>query len=180
MFTQIQTHNDKAMVTGAALKKLILERLPNKRLEQMHTADLTGKTDQEIVKIIPSAGRTAEKWEAARNNLDLKASLHSPKKFSHNEDKPEKRNRKFKKDRKSSRKEYPIDKGRFKMDKTERGSKRNSSKLEGIDSSEVERQKAAGECLRCACPASATKLVSVRNTWVFVTALTARRGPCTL
>jgi hypothetical protein len=28
MFTQIQTHNDKALGTGAALKKLILDRLP--------------------------------------------------------------------------------------------------------------------------------------------------------
>jgi hypothetical protein len=39
MFTQIQTLNDKAAVSGAAFKKLILERLPHKILEQMHTGD---------------------------------------------------------------------------------------------------------------------------------------------
>jgi hypothetical protein len=46
MFTKIQTVNDKAMVTGAALKKIIIERLPQKIIEQMHTLDLTRKTDQ--------------------------------------------------------------------------------------------------------------------------------------
>jgi len=61
MFTQIQMHNDKALVTGAALKKLILERLPQKILEQMHTIDLTGRADNEIIDIITKAGRTAEK-----------------------------------------------------------------------------------------------------------------------
>jgi hypothetical protein len=39
MFTKILTSNDKAIVTGAALKKMILERLPQKILEQMHTMD---------------------------------------------------------------------------------------------------------------------------------------------
>jgi hypothetical protein len=73
MFTQIQTHNDKALVMGAAPKKLILERLPQKILEQMHTVDLTGKTDQEIISIITNARRTAEKWDATRKNLGLKA-----------------------------------------------------------------------------------------------------------
>jgi hypothetical protein len=63
MFTKIQTFNDKAMVTGAALKKMILQRLPQKILEQMHTVDLTGKTDQEIITIITNVGRTAEKWQ---------------------------------------------------------------------------------------------------------------------
>jgi len=75
MFTNIQTFNHKAMVTGAALKKMILERLPQKILGQMHTMDLTGKTDQEIITIITKAGRTTELWEAARKNLGLKATL---------------------------------------------------------------------------------------------------------
>jgi len=65
-FTKIQTFNDKAMVTGAALNKLILERLPPKIVEQMHTVNLTGKNDQEIISIITNAGRTTEKWEDTR------------------------------------------------------------------------------------------------------------------
>jgi len=77
MFTKIQTSNDKAMVSGAALKKSIFERLPQKILDQMHIVDLTGKTDNEIINIITSAGRTAEKWEAARRNLGLKASFRT-------------------------------------------------------------------------------------------------------
>lgn len=63
------------MVSGAALKKLILDRLPHKILEQMHTIDLTGKTDDEIITIITNAGRTAEKWDAAKKNLRLKKSI---------------------------------------------------------------------------------------------------------
>jgi hypothetical protein len=45
MFTKIQTFNDKAMVTGAALKNIILQRLPQKIIKQRHTVDLTPKTD---------------------------------------------------------------------------------------------------------------------------------------
>ena len=66
MFTQIQMYNDKAMVSGMALKRIILDGLPHKILEQMHTVDLTGKTDDEIISILTNAGRTAEKWEVAR------------------------------------------------------------------------------------------------------------------
>jgi hypothetical protein len=65
------------MVTGAALKKIILERLPQMIIEQMHTVDLTWETDQEIMTIITNAGRTAEKLEAARMNLQLKPTLKS-------------------------------------------------------------------------------------------------------
>jgi len=75
MFTKIQTFYDKAMVSGAALKKLILERLPQKILEQMHVVNLTGKTDIEIITIITNAGRTAEKWAAARKTFGSKSIL---------------------------------------------------------------------------------------------------------
>jgi len=96
IFTRIQTRNDKAMVSGAALKKLILERLPQKILDQMHVVDLTGKTDNEIISIITNAGRTAEKWEAARKNLGLKASFRTYSKSRQSKDeekfeKPERR-----------------------------------------------------------------------------------------
>lgn len=67
--------NDKAMVPGAALKKIILDRLPHKILEQMHTVDLTGKTDNEIISIITNAGRTAENWDEVKKNLRLKRTI---------------------------------------------------------------------------------------------------------
>jgi hypothetical protein len=77
MFTKIPTLNDKAIVSGAALKKMILERLPQKILEQMHTVDLTGKTYKEIIMMVTNAGRTVEKWDAARNDLVIKRSLNT-------------------------------------------------------------------------------------------------------
>jgi len=97
MFTKIQTFNDKARVTGAALKKLILESLPQRVLEEIHTVDLTGKTDQEITSTLINAGLTAEKWEAARKNLGLKATLKSYKTFSGTKksDKKSQRRKKF-------------------------------------------------------------------------------------
>jgi hypothetical protein len=61
MFTKIETFNDKAMVTGAALKNIILQRLPQKIIKQMHTMDLTRKTDYEMITNLTNAGRTAEK-----------------------------------------------------------------------------------------------------------------------
>jgi hypothetical protein len=79
IFTKILTFNENDMVTSAALKKMILERLPQKILVQMITVDLTGKTDQEIITIITNAGRTLEKWQAARKNLGLKSSLKNYK-----------------------------------------------------------------------------------------------------
>jgi len=99
MFTKIQTFNDKAMVSGAALKKMILERLPQKILDQMHVVDLMGQTDNEIISIITNAGRTEEKWEAARKNLGLKASFRTfsrskQSKYEKESEKPERRIRK--------------------------------------------------------------------------------------
>jgi len=58
MFTKIQIYNDKAQLTGAGLNKLILDRLPVKILEQMHTIDLTRRTDQEMIDTIMKSGRT--------------------------------------------------------------------------------------------------------------------------
>jgi hypothetical protein len=55
MFTKIQMYIDKAQLTGVGLKKLILDRLPEKVLSQMHVIDLTSKTDQEIIVIITKA-----------------------------------------------------------------------------------------------------------------------------
>jgi hypothetical protein len=147
MFTKIQTLNDKAAVSGAAFKKLILERLPNKILEQMHTVDLTGRTDQEIMTIITNAGRTAKKWEAARNNLGLKKQFKGKDKalsrFRRDDisEAPKRERRKHKSDR-SDRKKF----------KKQKRPERDNSKTAGIDSSELQRRKSAGECLRCAWP----------------------------
>ena len=147
MFTQIQTLNDKAAVTGAAFKKLILERLPHKILEQMHTVYLTSRSDQEIMTIITNTGRTAEKWEAARNNLGLKSQFKVKEKalsrFRRNEEssspKKEKRSRISKR----------SDRKKFKQDKKP---KQDNTQTAGIESSEIQRRKTAGECLRCDWP----------------------------
>jgi len=72
MLTRIQTFNDKPRLTGAVLKKFILERLTMKILDQMHVVDLTGKTDQEMIDIITNAGKTADKWDEAKENVVLK------------------------------------------------------------------------------------------------------------
>jgi hypothetical protein len=113
MFTQIQTFNVKAMVTGPTLKKSILERLPHKSLDQMHTVDQTGKSNNEIISIITNAGITVEKCEAARQNLSLKASLRSydkkRSKFGRNRNlsgRPKFEQRKEKKKYRSDRKKF--------------------------------------------------------------------------
>jgi len=153
MFTKIQTFNDKAMVSGAVIKKLILERLPQKILDQMHVVDLTGKTDNEIIAIITSAGRPAEKWEAARKNLGLKASFETfsrskPSKYGEASESPEQCRGRI---RKSERK-HKKDEHSKKFKRSQFRSNFDDTKTEGIDPSELSRRKAAGECLRCAWP----------------------------
>ena len=149
MFTQIQMFNDRALVTGAALKKLILDRLPHKILEQMHTVDLTGKTDEELITIITNAGRTAEKWDEARKNLGLKKPITEVRRESG----------KFLKTRKETRFDKPKTFKKRWDGKANQGFKgKNKSKktyaeqTDGIEKSELDRRKAAGECQRCAWP----------------------------
>jgi len=154
MFTRIQTLNDKAMVSGAALKKLILEWLPQKILDQMHVVDLTGKTDNEIIAIITSAGRTAEKWEAARKNLGLKATFRTfskarQSKYEEETEKPERRKHKKDRFRKTDRKTRKYRSGE-KIKENRSGSNLDFTKTEGVDPSELSRRRAAGECVRCA------------------------------
>jgi len=146
MFTKIQMYNNKAWVTGAALKKLSLERLPQKILEQMHTVDLTGKTDQDIITIIMNAGRMAEKWDAARKNLGLNVLLRSQQKYQKSSERSN-----LKEKRESSWKERKP-KNRVKKDRFRKKDCKEFQETEGIEASELERRKAAGECLRCPWP----------------------------
>jgi len=80
MFPKIQTCNDKAMNTGAALKEKIFTRLPTKIIEQMHTVDAMRKREMEINAVICSTRRTAEISHAGRKNLGFKVSSGSYKK----------------------------------------------------------------------------------------------------
>jgi hypothetical protein len=93
MFTQIKMHNDKTLVSGAALKKIILDRLPHKIVEQMHTVALTGKTDDEIITIITNAGTTAVKWDEVKKNLGLRKSIMDMRKEVQRKPRLEKENR---------------------------------------------------------------------------------------
>jgi hypothetical protein len=150
MFTQIKVFNDQAKVTGAALKKIILDRLPMMMLDLMHTTDLNGKTDDEQIAIITKAGRTAERWEVTKQSLALRSYKKNDTKlqksgsgFRSEDKKKRKRERSRKKDRKRPKKER----------KEFKKSRKGSVNLTGIDASAVKRWKAAGECLKCASPA---------------------------
>jgi len=149
MFTRIQTFNDKAQITGAALKKFILERLPTKILDQMHVVDLTGKTDQEMIDIITNAGKTAERWEEARDNLLIKS--YDTKDRSDKKNKKDKNRvtKNYDKPWKESKKKF--DKKKFKKD--EKSDSSFKDKLEGIADDELARRRKENECLRCAWPA---------------------------
>jgi len=151
MFTKIQTFNDKAKVSGAAMKKIILQRLPQEILEQMHTVDLTEKTDQELYAIITSAGRTAEKWEAAWKILGIKASMKTYEKKHHKLEgsKEKTESRKFnRRSRKNQKEQGQKEQGQFKNNRKPK----DYGQTEGIQASEIARPKSAGECSRCAWP----------------------------
>jgi hypothetical protein len=80
MFTQIQVDNHRALVSGATLKKIIMDRLPDKFLKQMHTVDLTGKRGEEIITIITNVGRAAEKCDQVRRTLGLRKPISKVRK----------------------------------------------------------------------------------------------------
>jgi len=151
MFTRIQTFNDKAQITGAALKKFILERLPAKILDQMHVVDLTGKTDQEMIDIITNTGKTAERWEEARENLLIKS--YDTKDKSHKKEKKNKHrvSKKYDKPWKESKTRKFKKGGKFKKQGKEDSSFKD--KIEGIPGDELDRRRKERECLRCAWPA---------------------------
>jgi hypothetical protein len=151
IFTQIQMHNDKALVSGAALKKIILDRLPHKILEQMHTVDLTGRTDEEIITIITNAGRTAEKWDEAKKNLGLRKTVTETRKESSGRPRFEKKENRFDKPNNFKQK-FQGRKDRFDKKSKNKSNKTYAEQTEGIDKSELDRRKAAGECQRCAWP----------------------------
>jgi hypothetical protein len=75
-------YNDKPMVSSAALKKIILNQLLHKILEQMPTLHLTGKTNDEIISIITNAGKATEKCKAAIKNLGLRKHISEVRKES--------------------------------------------------------------------------------------------------
>jgi len=75
MFTEIQIHDDQGMVTCGVLKMQILNQLPYRIVEQMHSTNNMGKGDLQITAIITLAGRTAEKLDEVRNSLGLKKNL---------------------------------------------------------------------------------------------------------
>jgi hypothetical protein len=149
MFTKIRTFNDKAMISGAALKKMILERLLQKIMEHMHTVDLMGNTDSDIITIISNEGKTAEKWKATRKNLGLKSSLET---YEQQHDKLEQSHYKPANSEQQMFTKTQKERITFINGQPERKFKRDDAKTARIDAMEIEQRKPAGECLRCAWP----------------------------
>jgi len=119
-------------------------------LEQMHTVEITGRSDNKIIDSITKAGRMAEKWDEAKKNLGLKRSFAETKKekprYKERFDKPTTLKKPF------QRKEKFQEKN-FKMKNESR--KMYAEQVEGIDKSELDRRKSAGEYQRCAWPGDA-------------------------
>ena len=149
MFTKIQMFNDKAQLTGAGLKKLILDRLPEKVLGQMHVVDLTGKTDQEMIQIITKAGRTAEKWEEARKNLGVRTPRTKEDRTRQDQPRKPRDNIRVKKDYKP-KKEFTNKKF---VDRNGGEVKTFPTQTQGVPQDELDRRKKPRECMRCGWPA---------------------------
>jgi len=116
----------------------------------MHTIDLTRKTDDELITMITNAGRTAEKWDEARKNLGLKKTISEVRKEvrqaprSQKEtrfDKPKQFKNRFqgRQNNNSNNQSNQGFKGKNKSKKT------YAKQTEGIEKSELDRRKQAGE-----------------------------------
>jgi hypothetical protein len=121
----------------------------------MHTVDLTGKTQEEIISIITNAGRTAEKWNEAKKNLGLRKSVADTRKEFQKKPRFEKVNR-FDKPRKFKNKFQGQKDNRNQSERKfkpkNKSNKTYAEQTEGIEKSDLDRRKAAGECQRCAWP----------------------------
>jgi len=108
----------------------------------MHTVDPTGRTDQDMIDTITTAGRTAEKWDEAKKNLKTKT--------------PRTIERRFEKPKDSYRVKKPSSQGdSFKKKKfVNRSDKSNvktfATQIDGIPQEELNRRRSEKECMRCA------------------------------
>jgi len=117
-------------------------------LDQMHTVDLTGKSDQEMIDIITNAGKTAEKWEEAKENLLIK-SYDSRKERKSKRSKDHKVSKKYEKPWKEDKKR--------KNEKSKKDWKRKDTssfkeRIEGIPDKELDRRRRDKESMRCTWP----------------------------
>jgi hypothetical protein len=107
-------------------------------IEEMHSVDLTGKTNQEINDIITDAGRTAEKQKAASRTLGLKANLKTYDKnylkLQRIRDKPEN----FITTERDKNGGFQVERKNFKHHCSDPKCGRDSSNTKGIESSEFE------------------------------------------
>jgi len=141
-----QTHHDKAQLTGASLKKLMLDRLPVKVLELMHTVDLTGNSDQEMIEINSPTGRAAEKWEDAIKNLSTRTPRNSEKTW----EKPKDKFRVQRNFQQTERKRFKNKK--FVNLQYKSQMKTVTMQVEGVPQGELTQQRNPKECMKCAWP----------------------------
>jgi len=115
----------------------------------MHTIDLTGKADYEIIDIITTAGRTAEKWDEGKKVLGLRRSVTDVQRTVKNwfEKPKDFKNRFENNNRFQNNQNLNNTQKNFKLKKS---GKTYAEQTEGIDKSELDRRKAAGECQSCA------------------------------
>jgi len=146
MFTKIQIHNDKAQLTGAGLKKLILHWLSVNVLEQVHTVGLTRKTDREMIEIISRAGRNAEKWVEVKKTPSTRRPRSSEKNGQKHKDEFGVQKTFQQNDRKPDMEKQFVNRNDKSVAKTSR------SQIEGIPQAESVRRFTAKKWLRCAWP----------------------------
>ena len=63
----------------------------------MHTVDMTGKSDQEMIKIISKAERTTENWQEAKKNVSVRSPGYREEKTTRKWEKQESKQRKWEK-----------------------------------------------------------------------------------
>ena len=130
------------------MKKIFLDWLPHKILEQMHTVDLICNTDDEIIRIITNDGRTADKWDEAKMNVGHRRSNTETRRDTQvtccfgKESKFDKLQQFKKPFQGQCNTQYKQSSKGYKM--TNEANKTYAQQREGIDKYELDRRKAAG------------------------------------
>jgi len=122
----------------------------------VHSFDLTGETDAEMIEIITPAGRTAEKWDEAKIILRLERSLTETR--SAVQDQKAFKTRKQFNDKTQQQPRFKprnswSGKGEKSCTQKNRLGKTYSEQINVIDKSELDRTKSAGDWQQCVWPA---------------------------
>jgi hypothetical protein len=151
MITEYDTLNVKAGITGVAYRTLLMKELPPQIFKQLSTLNPADKTDSDPREVILNARKNTEIWQATEKNFRMVRYSKSTGRISETGAVHKRSTKKF------GSKGYQNNRYQTERKEVPRAFKSPAGKtyaqmIEGVPKNEIDRRRAAKECLRCAWP----------------------------